>query len=799
MRNHREKKVFSILILLIHAVGAAGALTTTLKLAWGTVLKTGPLLAGIGLLCAFAAAFWTPCGRRRLFVRTGALLAAYGATLLACRRPFLNSLGWAMSEAVERINGRYGIRMIWSWDSGRDAAALPGQATLSVLAVLFPYVLLLGYGVMREHIAAAVLADAAWFVAACGMDSFPDYPWLILCVMGIGAQVVLTGYRDDARAGVCAAVLGCAVTAAVMIPVYFLLLPVMDEKYEQALEERIELNRRINEEWIPRVKEAFSSFGFERRVGVTGSLGRNGGTLFTSRDLYRVTLDAAPKSAVYLRGFVGADYAGDEWKAEKDSALTGYYRGMGWDLPEDGRSLVNLTYEAFDGGTPGLVRVEELAGAGRYSLYPYGAKLTEEYRVHWDGTADRRGRVGEFSYCAPSGRRAGRFTPGQAAEELRYRSYVYDSFCDYPAESLPELTAFLADADFGRGSLYESLTDVYVFLRLQAVYDLEAADPPGGEDFVEHFLFDSKRGYCAHFASAAVLMLRYLGVPARYVTGYSVSADAFSKDEEGMYTAVVTDMQAHAWAEVYLDGTGWIPMEMTPGAAAFTVDDSMAQLRLAGQLTDAFAHQSAAQEAWAAETTEEATEPVSAPERPKQEIDRQQEPPGSAQASQREEGAQPPRFEKIRRPPRTPFALSRTMTAAMCWIFSGGSAALLCLGARREIGKLWRRRFDRADNREKIFLLYRNLKRLLNFAGHDGRLRGEDEETRAFCSVLEKSSFDEKEPTAWEVCRAADFCGRLVREEYEGLSFWKKPLFRGMNLYPVEKARETEGWKYADH
>ena len=90
-----------------------------------------------------------------------------------------------------------------------------------------------------------------------------------------------------------------------------------------------------------------------------------------------------------------------------------------------------------------------------------------------------------------------------------------------------------------------------------AEYDPDTPRTPAGEDFVAHFLAQ-RRGYCMHFASAGVLMLRLLGIPARYVTGYS--ADIPDSGE-----ALVPDSAAHAWAEIYLEGYGWYPVEMTPG------------------------------------------------------------------------------------------------------------------------------------------------------------------------------------------------------------------------------------------
>lgn len=83
-------------------------------------------------------------------------------------------------------------------------------------------------------------------------------------------------------------------------------------------------------------------------------------------------------------------------------------------------------------------------------------------------------------------------------------------------------------------------------------------------DPIDYFLNTSGEGYCVHFASAATLMLQAMDIPARYASGYVVFPKDFEKTEEG-YTAVVTDARAHAWVEVYVDGFGWVPYEVTPG------------------------------------------------------------------------------------------------------------------------------------------------------------------------------------------------------------------------------------------
>lgn len=103
------------------------------------------------------------------------------------------------------------------------------------------------------------------------------------------------------------------------------------------------------------------------------------------------------------------------------------------------------------------------------------------------------------------------------------------------------------------------------YLREHAVYNLYLDRLPAGTDTIQYFLETGREGYCMHFASAGVLILQELGIPARYASGYIVKRNAFLGGEDRGYSATVYDRNAHAWAEIYLEGIGWVPMEMTPG------------------------------------------------------------------------------------------------------------------------------------------------------------------------------------------------------------------------------------------
>ena len=95
------------------------------------------------------------------------------------------------------------------------------------------------------------------------------------------------------------------------------------------------------------------------------------------------------------------------------------------------------------------------------------------------------------------------------------------------------------------------------FVRASAVYDLDTPRMDGSErDFARWFLEESDTGYCVHFATAATVLLRALDIPARYVEGYMVQAEAGQR-------VTVSSRDAHAWAEYYCDGR-WQVLEATP-------------------------------------------------------------------------------------------------------------------------------------------------------------------------------------------------------------------------------------------
>lgn len=169
--------------------------------------------------------------------------------------------------------------------------------------------------------------------------------------------------------------------------------------------------------------------------------------------------------------------------------------------------------------------------------------------------------------------------------EFAYRKAIYDSYTAVPDALREKLMQWL-QAHGLEGSAFSSLvTDRTQFvvgvaegiksnLAMECQYSLNPGAPPAGTDFVDYFLNTNHKGYCVHFATAETLLLRTLGIPARYAEGYYLTSDMIAED--GAW-ADVPDSRAHAWVEIYSPGIGWVPFEATPGFNANEAPDNTEQ------------------------------------------------------------------------------------------------------------------------------------------------------------------------------------------------------------------------------
>ena len=144
--------------------------------------------------------------------------------------------------------------------------------------------------------------------------------------------------------------------------------------------------------------------------------------------------------------------------------------------------------------------------------------------------------------------------PSLTTQEQLYRNFVYDNYLTVPESTRQSMLQIASINGLSSGSP-TIIKDVKDYIQNAATYgDIEVPDYV--TDLAVYFLTIGKQGICQHFATAATLMYRSLGVPARYVEGYLANAKAYS-------WVTITGESAHAWVEVYLDGIGWIPVEVT--------------------------------------------------------------------------------------------------------------------------------------------------------------------------------------------------------------------------------------------
>lgn len=142
-----------------------------------------------------------------------------------------------------------------------------------------------------------------------------------------------------------------------------------------------------------------------------------------------------------------------------------------------------------------------------------------------------------------------------------YPSWIRERYLELPDAVPSRVLALARDLTASAPTPYDRALAIQNYLRTFS-YTLDISLPPPGREATDYFLFDLRRGYCGYYATAMVVLARAAGLPARVVIGYtSGSYDPY------LAQYVVTQANAHAWAEVYFPGYGWVEFEPTAGFA----------------------------------------------------------------------------------------------------------------------------------------------------------------------------------------------------------------------------------------
>ena len=135
--------------------------------------------------------------------------------------------------------------------------------------------------------------------------------------------------------------------------------------------------------------------------------------------------------------------------------------------------------------------------------------------------------------------------------------YDKDTFARYESE----IQGYATDKKFSN----EVMDKLVTYIRQHMSYTTAPKKVTEGEDPVNSAMYDVYEGYCVHFASAAAVGFRILGISTVYNTGYVVPSSAWIKQSDGTYRAVVLDKYSHAWIEAYSEDAGdWVIVDATP-------------------------------------------------------------------------------------------------------------------------------------------------------------------------------------------------------------------------------------------
>lgn len=314
-----------------------------------------------------------------------------------------------------------------------------------------------------------------------------------------------------------------------------------------------------------------------------GKFSRYNETVITGEERLQIRM-SQPKQ-MYMRGFVGSKYTEDGWEDSDLKIYGGDYEGVfDWFSSNDYSPLTNLsayvTQSAEHGGEAKensiYVEVSNISARRKYQYVPecvtygslenlYAPKNDVNFRSQGLGREkdyffdmvdvmnnDYKAIYGETWY------------QDQTGDKLFHDSEnVYGTFARTYYEDVPdELRAYFDSHAPNAGQKmnpFDAIKVVRDYTAGNMSYSNEADEYSGDEDFVIEMLSGHKSGYSAHFATAATMLFRYYGIPARYVEGYLVNPEA------GSDVISVTDEDSHAWVEIYAGGLGFIPIEVTPG------------------------------------------------------------------------------------------------------------------------------------------------------------------------------------------------------------------------------------------
>ena len=275
----------------------------------------------------------------------------------------------------------------------------------------------------------------------------------------------------------------------------------------------------------------------------------------------------------YLKGYVGTVYRDNTWVSD-DQTLRDLEAGilgggekefLSW-LHEKGDSGWNALSDQVGTGNSHRLRIRNIHASRKYLYLPYELTTSPEqltrYRLGVYTTGESilaRGLMGRSRYEVETEHcLAGNMKSHTGQDEASshyykaYEEYVNRTCLTLPIEVKEDLRRKLGGKSTeGVEDPLSVLKKIRKWIRETVSYDENPGAVGQDQDFVRWFLDENPRGYDVQYATIAVMLFRYYGIPSRYVEGYLTN-----------HNKELTQEDAHAWPEIYLTGYGWIPVEV---------------------------------------------------------------------------------------------------------------------------------------------------------------------------------------------------------------------------------------------
>lgn len=451
-------------------------------------------------------------------------------------------------------------------EGGSGGAAVTAAASLIFIALGF----LLNILLAGRHVRLFAAFNIALILLVLFLQAAPAYMACCLPAMAAAGAVIWAGSGGYAgkQLALCLAVMLIAGTAASLAYM----------KWGSYKESRTASDIRGS------VMGRLDAWRYGEEDSYTGSL-ETAASYDPGNDL-RLRVSASKPGAYYLKGFVGGTYERGAWREIDPSSYNKYHEGLFEWLKSQGllplaqnSDYLRLLMEHNEADTDShavTLKVSNENANRRFDYIPYGLShdtveglegINHDMNVYGsDGgeaeyEADLYDMSTSLAIINPSWMEdaAGETIRAYREAQEEYRDFVYKYYLDTD----PLIEEFLD----GRLPDEEQTDQIDQTIEIRNwLADPDTADAGEGgfggmmdRDYLYYFMGWERKGNSSFYASAAVMMYRHYGVPARYAEGYLANVKEAGKAVD------VTGEAVHAWAEIYRDGIGWVPVEVTPG------------------------------------------------------------------------------------------------------------------------------------------------------------------------------------------------------------------------------------------